>query len=148
MPTSAAVVRVLRRRVPGARLPALPITRSTTSGAIAALRPRPERSTNPSKPCCSKRCDHLLTEAVDVPTSRATSACFMPRDRNSTMRARRQSRVDVVPPRMRRLSSAASSAVSSRTETGRPMNSRLLLSRPREHGTEQPFIKLIYDTVH
>ena len=37
MPTTAAVVRVLRRRVPGALLPAL----TTTCGGIAALRPRP-----------------------------------------------------------------------------------------------------------
>ena len=119
MPTSAAVVRVLRRRMPGASWPALATTASTTAGAMVAFAPRPARSARPSSPSRSKRCDHLLTDVVDTPTARATSACFIPSPRSSTMRARTTSRAVVVAARTRRSSSASSSAVSSKTEMGR-----------------------------
>ena len=75
IPTSAAVVRVLRRRMPGASWPALASTSSITAGEMDALAPRPGRSVRPSSPSRSKRCDHLLTDVVDNPTARATSVC-------------------------------------------------------------------------
>ncbi len=62
-----AMVRVLRRRMPGASWPALASTSSTTAGEMDALAPRPGRSVRPSGARRSKRCDHLLTVVARQP---------------------------------------------------------------------------------
>ena len=97
------------------------ITRRTVWSLMDRLRPRPALSPKPASPSRSKRWDHLLMHGRLAPSLRAASRCEHPAPRKSTIRARNTSRRGVVPERARRSSSTFSSAVISKTVTGRGM---------------------------